>query len=234
MTLDRLLNWDRDTALAAAPRLTWLHPNWITTASLILALIGLGFIAQGADWTSAMIGAVLIFASRWIDWIDGHVARATGRATNLGGLYDIAVGYVTMVLVMVVIGLRQNDLVLVWAGAGAAVLLRLMLMGVGWGLAKRQRLDVVPWNPQKFLTPRQRPVMRRMKWGLDICRNDYWIVLFAVADGAGLQVWAWAYTGVVVALTIWVAAAAARYVRRVHPAAPTQEDRDLQSEPGPC
>ena len=234
MTRDRLFNWDRDTALAVAPRLTWLHPNWITTASLILALVGLAIIWHGMDWGSAVAGAGLIFASRWVDWIDGHVARATSRATNLGGLYDIAVGYVTMVLVMVVIGLRQNDLALVWAGAGAAVLLRLMLMGVGWGLAKRQRLGVVPWNPQKFLTPRQRPVMRRVKWGLDVCRNDYWIVLFALAGGAGLQVWAWAYTGVVVALTIWVAAAAARYVRRVHPAAPTQKVRGLQSEPGPC
>lgn len=234
MTLDRLLNWDRDTALAAAPRLTWLHPNWITTASLILALIGLGFIAQGADWTSAMIGAVLIFASRWIDWIDGHVARATGRATNLGGLYDIAVGYVTMVLVMVAIGLRQGDTALAWAGAGAAILLRLVLMGVGWGLARRQRLHIVPWNPQKLLTPRQRPGMRRVKWGLDACRNDYWIVLFAIAGGAGLQVWAWAYTGVVVTLIAWVAIAAARYVRRVHPAAPAKEGGILQGEVRSC
>ncbi|UTW51492.1 CDP-alcohol phosphatidyltransferase family protein [bacterium SCSIO 12827] len=234
MTRDRLLNWDRDTALDIAPRLTWLHPNWITTASLILALVGLALIWRGTDWASAVIGAGLIFASRWVDWIDGHVARATSRATNLGGLYDIAVGYITMVLVMVVIGLRQNDLALAWVGAGAAVLLRLVLMGVGWGLARRQRLDVVPWNPQKLLTPRQRPAMRQMKWGLDVCRNDYWIVLFALVGGAGLQAWAWAYTGVVVALTAWVAAAAARYVRRVHPTASALEVRVSQSEDGPC
>ncbi|MCF3628158.1 CDP-alcohol phosphatidyltransferase family protein [Thalassospiraceae bacterium LMO-SO8] len=234
MTRDWLLNWDRDTALAVAPRLAWLHPNWITTASLVLALVGLGFIAQGADWTSAMTGAVLIFASRWIDWIDGHVARATGRATNLGGLYDIAVGYVTMVLVMVAIGLRQGDTALAWTGAGAAVLLRLALMGVGWGLARRQRLDIVPWNPQKLLTPRQRPAMRRVKWTLDVCRNDYWIVLFAVAGGAGLQAWAWAYTGVVAVLILWLAAATLRYLRRVSPAAPKHDDDHSPSEAGTC
>jgi phosphatidylglycerophosphate synthase len=234
MTLDRLLNWDRDTALAVAPRLTWLHPNWITTASLILALFGLRFIEHGTDWSSAMIGGALIFASRWIDWIDGHVARATGRASNLGGLYDIAVGYVTMVLVMVAIGLREGDMALAWVGAGAAVLLRLALMSIGWGLARRQRLDIVPWNPQKILTPRQRPGMRRAKWALDVCRNDYWIVLFAVAGGTGLQVWAWAYTGVIVILILWLAVATVRYVRRVTPAAPKHGGGQLPSEAGTC
>lgn len=234
MTLDRLLNWDRDTALAIAPRLAWLHPNWITTASLVLALIGLTFIGHGTDWISAVTGAGLIFTSRWVDWIDGHVARATGRATNLGGLYDITVGYVTMVLVMVAIGLRQDDAALAWVGAGAAILLRLLLMGVGWGLAHRQRLEVVPWNPQKLLTPRQRPIMRRIKWTLDVCRNDYWIALFALTGGAGLQLWGWLYTAAVIALTLWVTAATMRYLWRVLPAAPRHEDDHLKCEAGTC
>lgn len=233
-THDRFFNWDRDTALTVAPRLIWLHPNWITTASLALALAGLTVIWRGTDWGSAMTGAGLIFASRWVDWIDGHVARATGRASNLGGLYDIVVGYMTMVTVMIVIGLRQGDMALAWIGAGAAILLRLVLMAVGWGLARRQRLEIIPWNPQKLLTPRQRPAMRRIKTLLDIFRNDYWIVLFALASNAGLQAWAWAYTGVVVTLTAWIAAAAARYLRHVHPAAPIQGDRILQNEANPC
>lgn len=234
MTFDRLLNWDRDTALAAAPHLAWLHPNWITTASLILALSGLAAIGLGTEWVSAILGAALIFASRWIDWIDGHVARATCRATNLGGLYDIAVGYVTMVLVMVAIGYRQDDAALAWAGAGAAIGLRLLLMGVGWGLARRQRLPVVPWNPQKLLTPRQRPGMRRLKWLLDVCRNDYWIMCFALAGGAGLQAWGWAYSAVVLALSAWVAAAALRYLQRVHPSAPPRAAGRPLHGIGPC
>ena len=41
MTLDTLLNWDRDSALAAAPTFRRLHPNWITTISLVLAGAGL-------------------------------------------------------------------------------------------------------------------------------------------------------------------------------------------------
>lgn len=220
MTFDRLINWDRDTALAAAPRLTWLHPNWITTGSLVLALAGLAAIAWGDAPATAFAGAALIFASRWTDWIDGYVARATGTATNLGGLYDIAVGYVTMVLVMVAIGLRQNDVALAWCGAGAAIVLRIVLMAVGWGLAKRQRLTIVPWNPQKLLTPRQPRCMRRMKVWLDTLRNDYAISLFGIAGGAGLQVWGWAYTAIVVALTFWVLGAAWLFVRRAHAAAP--------------
>ena len=219
MTFDRLLNWDRETALASAPLFLRLHPNWITTLSLALAAVGLTSIHFGNDWTSAVTGAALIFASRWMDWIDGSVARMTGRATDIGGLYDIAVGYLTMVLIMVVIGLRQDDLLLVWLGAGAAIILRLLLMTVGWAVARRQRLAVVPWNPQKILLPRQRPWMRRVKALLDICRNDYWIVLFALAGGVGLQAWAWAYTAVVILLTVWVAVAAFRFVHRVPPAA---------------
>lgn len=217
MTFDRLLNWDRDTALTAAPLFTWLHPNWITTVSLALALSGLGSIHLGTGWATAAVGGALIFASRWTDWIDGFVARATNRATNLGGLYDIAVGYVTMVLVMIAIGLRQNDLVLAWVGAAAAVILRIVLMGSGWLLARRQRLSIVPWNPQKLLLPRQRPYMRRMKWVLDVCRNDYWVALFALAGGTGLHIWAWAYTAVVIVLTAWIAIAFGRFVCRVPP-----------------
>lgn len=233
-TCDRLLNWDRDTALEAAPYLVRLHPNWITTGSLILALAGLAAIGFGTEWASAVLGAALVFASRWVDWIDGHVARATGRATNLGGLYDIAVGYLTMVLVMVAIGLRHDDVTLAWIGAGAAVGLRLVLMGVGWGLAQRQRLDIVPWNPQKLLTPRQRPGMRRMKWFLDVCRNDYWIVLFALAGGVGLRVWAWSYTVIVVLLTLWVVVATVRYLRRVHPATPSRNTDASWQETRAC
>ncbi|PIW30499.1 MAG: hypothetical protein COW30_02105 [Rhodospirillales bacterium CG15_BIG_FIL_POST_REV_8_21_14_020_66_15] len=234
MTLDRLLNWDRDTALAVAPRLTGPHPNWITTASLVAAILGLTAVHGGTGWVSAVTGAVLIFASRWIDWIDGYVARATGRATNLGGLYDIAVGYVTMVLVMVAIGLRQDDVPLAWVGAGAAVVLRAVLMTAGWRLAQRQRLAVVPWNPQKLLTPRQPPCMRRLKWLLDACRNDYWIVVFAIAGGAGLQVWAWCYTAVVIVLTAWVVTATTMFNRRVLPAAPKRDARDLTKAGAAC
>ena len=220
MTFDQLLNWDRDTALATAPLCAWLHPNWITTVSLILALAGLGSIHLGTGWETAVAGGALIFASRWTDWIDGFVARATNRATNLGGLYDIAVGYITMVLVMIAVGLRQNDLILAWVGAAAAIILRIVLMGTGWILAHRQRLSIVLWNPQKLLLPRQRPCMRRMKWALDVCRNDYWIALFALAGGTGLHIWAWAYTTVVIVLIFWVIAAAGRFVSRVPPSMP--------------
>lgn len=220
MTFDRLLNWDRDTALAAAPQFVRLHPNWITTGSLVLATVGLMTLHLDRSLLGGLLGAALIFASRWVDWIDGYVARVTNRCSNLGGLYDIAVGYLTMVLVMVAIGLRQDDMALIWVGAGAAVGLRIVLMGVGYGLAKRQRLSVTPWNPQKLLTPRQRPAMRRIKWFLDACRNDYWIVLFACAGGTGLHAWAWGYTAVVLALGVWVLVATFRFLHRAHPVAP--------------
>ena len=173
MTFDRLFNWDRDTALAVAPQFIRLHPNWITTGSLILAAVGLATLSIDHSFIGGVLGAALIFASRWVDWIDGYVARATNRCSTLGGLYDIAVGYLTMVTVMIVIGLREGDVLLACTGAVAAILLRLVLMGSGWALACRQRLAVVPWNPQKLLLTRQRPFMRRAKWALDLCRNDY-------------------------------------------------------------
>lgn len=220
MTIDQILNWDRETALVAAPRLVGLRPNWITSISLVLAVLGLALIGLGPRHDHALAGAGLIFASRWVDWIDGWVARKTNTASDLGGLYDIAVGYLTMVTVMVVIGYRQNDLWLAYIGAGAAILLRLVLMVFGWALSRRQRLDVIQWNPQKILTPRQPPLMRSFKWALDLARNDYWIVLFALIGGVGLRLWGWAYTGAVIALTIWVVIASSIFLSRVHPGGP--------------
>ena len=167
MTLDTLLNWDRETALAAAPRFTFLHPNWITTISLCLAFVGLTALFYGGNWALGVAGAFLVFASRWTDWIDGYVARATHRSSNLGGLYDIAVGYVTMVTVMIAIGAREDDMLLAWTGAASAIVLRIVLMLFGWLLSRRQRLDIVQWNPQKILIARQPVCMRRVKWVLD-------------------------------------------------------------------
>lgn len=213
MTLDTLLNWDRDSALAAAPAFRRLHPNWITTISLVLAGAGLWLLATTTGYAGTVAGAGLIFLSRWVDWIDGWVARETGKATNLGGLYDIAVGYLCMVGVMIAIGHAQDDAVLAWTGAGAAIVLRVVLMACGWGLAHRQRLTVIPWNPQKMLYPRMPRGMKAVKNGLDIARTDYWVFVFAVSGG--LVLWAWLYTAVVIALTCWVLAAATIWLRRV-------------------
>jgi phosphatidylglycerophosphate synthase len=234
MSYDQLLNWDRDSAIAIAPRFERLHPNWITTISLVLAVAGLSIIHQGHSWPSAIAGSVLIFTSRWVDWIDGFVARATGKSSNLGGLYDIAVGYLTMTTVMIIIGERYADIALVWLGAGGAVVLRLILMGVGWTLARRQRLETIAWNPQKLLSTRQSPCMRKTKWLLDICRADYAIVLFSLAGGSGLYVWGWFYTAAVFALTIWVLVATWGFLRRVPPLAPKNHHAQDSRETRTC
>jgi CDP-diacylglycerol--glycerol-3-phosphate 3-phosphatidyltransferase/archaetidylinositol phosphate synthase len=61
-----------------------LHPNEISTLSLVVAVIA-GF---AYAYRSPVLGAVVLLVSGAIDMLDGAVARATGKVTRFGAVYD--------------------------------------------------------------------------------------------------------------------------------------------------
>lgn len=88
------LLWDERLARRAVPLLVAMgaSPNLVTTASLLFGLLAI--VAVGHDlWLAA---AVLCIA-RWLDHVDGALARATNRVTRLGAYYDNLTGAVTWV-----------------------------------------------------------------------------------------------------------------------------------------
>jgi len=73
---------------------SFVHPNHVTLATAALALAGAALLATGgaaaADW-----GAGLFVLSRFLDHLDGELARQTGRSSRLGYLLDYLAGGVS-------------------------------------------------------------------------------------------------------------------------------------------
>jgi phosphatidylglycerophosphate synthase len=81
---------------------TAITPNHITTLSLILGLAGSMFFAWGQG-VAPLWGATLVTVARFIDHMDGELARQSGKASPFGAMYDSMTGsacYATMFLGM--------------------------------------------------------------------------------------------------------------------------------------
>ena len=73
---------------------TSLQPNHVTCFTAIVALSGAGFLASG-EQAMMMWGAILFVFSRFLDHVDGELARQTGRSSKLGYLLDYLAGGVS-------------------------------------------------------------------------------------------------------------------------------------------
>ena len=99
--------WAKILLVPIASLITWIvlkflprvHPNQVTTVSLILGIISGVFFVVG-DWVSAIVVYQLCMA---LDWVDGKVARLTGKTSAFGAFYDGLVNH--LVYIMNVIGL---------------------------------------------------------------------------------------------------------------------------------
>jgi archaetidylinositol phosphate synthase len=81
---------------------TRISPNDITTVSLILSLWGSALFAWG-EGAAPLWAAVLITVARFIDHMDGELARQSGKTSKFGAMYDSLTGsasYGTMFLGM--------------------------------------------------------------------------------------------------------------------------------------
>ena len=81
---------------------TPVTPNHITTLSLILGLAASALFAWG-EGSAPMWAAALFTVARFIDHMDGELARQSGKASTIGAMYDSLTGtacYGTMFLGM--------------------------------------------------------------------------------------------------------------------------------------
>jgi phosphatidylglycerophosphate synthase len=85
--------WDQRIARVLVKPLarTPLTPNQLTTATLVLAWLGAGLIAQGEAW-ALNLGALLFALARFFDHFDGELARLTGQTSRFGYYYDYVAG----------------------------------------------------------------------------------------------------------------------------------------------
>jgi phosphatidylglycerophosphate synthase len=84
-----------------------LHPNAITGAGLGFGLLaGLAY-TQWTDWRFATLGFGLMIAWHVMDGLDGKLARATGKTSEIGRLLDGVADYATFVAVNLALALTH-------------------------------------------------------------------------------------------------------------------------------
>lgn len=113
---------------------TPVTPNHITTLSLILGLAASALFAWG-EGNAPLWAAGLVTLARFIDHMDGELARQSGKTSAIGAMYDSLTGtacYGTMFLGMGYAEWRHGagDWVLVLAGAAMAFIVLNMLLQI--------------------------------------------------------------------------------------------------------
>ncbi|MEE8505695.1 MAG: CDP-alcohol phosphatidyltransferase family protein [Kiloniellales bacterium] len=105
-----------------------ITPNQVTAISLLLALAGAWLLAQGAA-AQANWGAGLFVLARFLDHVDGELARLTGKVSRFGYYFDYAVGGLSHAALFAAIGIGLSGgplgtwaLALGGTAAGAAVI----------------------------------------------------------------------------------------------------------------
>jgi phosphatidylglycerophosphate synthase len=99
--------WAKIFLVPIASLITWfllrfmprVHPNHVTTVSLVLGIVS-GALFFVGDVLSAVMVYQLCMA---LDWVDGKVARLTGKSSSFGAFYDGLVNH--LVYIFNVIGL---------------------------------------------------------------------------------------------------------------------------------
>ncbi len=86
-----------------------IHPNMVTMAGLGFGLLaGLAYL-NWADWRFATLGLVLMLAWHVMDGLDGKLARATGKSSDVGRLLDGVADYATFVAVNLALAFTMGD-----------------------------------------------------------------------------------------------------------------------------
>lgn len=117
-------------------------PNQVTAGSLVLSLVGAGLMAMGATpWIH--IGAGLFVLARFVDHIDGELARATGSSSRFGYYFDYATGGLSYAALFGCIGVGLADGPLgSWSYALGAVGVSAALIGVALNLDLDRRKNL--------------------------------------------------------------------------------------------
>ena len=181
-----------------------LSPNTITVISLI---VGLGAAASFSGGTRAwlIVGAVLLQLSLVIDCVDGEVARATRRFTQLGAWLDASTDRVKEMLVYagLAAGAASTG---AWQLAIALIVLQTTrhMMDYDFAAVQRQRECALiirdirdpndagsagDWSAERALeasaAANRRPIVRWTKKVIHLPIGERWLILSVVAVIAG-------------------------------------------------
>lgn len=86
-----------------------IHPNSVTAAGLGFGLLaGLAYL-DWRDWRFATLGFLLMLGWHVMDGLDGQLARATGKTSDLGRLLDGVADYATFVAVYLALALTHDS-----------------------------------------------------------------------------------------------------------------------------
>jgi phosphatidylglycerophosphate synthase len=107
---DRWVN--RRISRHLSPRLagTWVHPNHVTIAAIILAIGGAALVAVGGYWIR-LLGLAGVQLSSVLDCCDGELARLTSRESRSGEWLDVigdTVGHLALFLAVGVAAARDG------------------------------------------------------------------------------------------------------------------------------
>lgn len=95
------------SALLAPAARAGLHPNTVTGAGLVFGLLaGLAYL-HWTDWRYATLGFGLMICWHVMDGLDGKLARATGKTSDVGRLLDGVADYATFVAVNLALALTH-------------------------------------------------------------------------------------------------------------------------------
>jgi phosphatidylglycerophosphate synthase len=94
-------------ALLPVARALGLSPMGVTTASLATTFAAAALIALGESAGPAVVAAALILAGFVLDCLDGQLARATGRASDLGAYADSMTDVVKVFALLAACGAKQ-------------------------------------------------------------------------------------------------------------------------------
>lgn len=106
--------------VARAVARTGLTPNGVTTIGL-LGNLAAAWLAGDGRWLAA---GLAMFAASALDLVDGALARATGRATRFGAIYDAVLDRYSEAAVLLGLAIYfegRGDLLQVWLSFGALV-----------------------------------------------------------------------------------------------------------------
>jgi len=94
-------------------RHTALHPNHLTTVTLVLGQAAAVLFAIDIDlaWCAALIYMLAVFS----DHMDGELARMTGKTSSFGHDYDYIVGGINYTSLFIGIGIGLQDSAGAWA-----------------------------------------------------------------------------------------------------------------------
>ena len=102
---------------------TRVTPNHVTTTSLLLSLIGAGLFATAGS-VAANWGAGLFMFGRFLDHLDGELARQSGQTSRFGYVYDYIAGCVSYSALFLALGIGLRGGLIsgwsVWLGIAAA------------------------------------------------------------------------------------------------------------------